>query len=775
MRRGAGKQALVRARRWLIPGAVLLLGAGPAPARCAEGELVVMVEERSLSAWSHLQELARGFEKRHRVRVKLVDLGGAAGSKDKVKFMLAGGMPLDLVRVDVTEIAAFEAEGALLDIEDFTLADPNWDEQAFFPGPLTALRSAEGRLLGLPSTFTPYVMYVNLDLLRELDAPRPTADWDWEDFLALARAGTLDRDGDGRSDQFGISLTQWLQAVVPWIWQSGGELLSEDRSSSRLSEPACVEAFEFLRRLLHVERVASFDATLSAQLSQGLFQAGRALLYGPVGYWETYRFRNVEAFEWDVLPLPRGPRGKEGGRAATAVAMTAYVVPRTARDPELAYQFMREVTGPSYQRLLAEIGNGVPGRIAAAESASFLAPDRPPASEGVFLDVMEQARFLPPLANWRKIESLLQAELEGLLLSGELGAEEAAERMAKKTDAYLAREARRAARPAVWRGAMQLSLSLSMLAALALFLTRRRRQPAPALAGEERAGLWMILPWAVGFLAFALGPAVASALLSVCEWSPLRPIDDLRWLGTENYRRLAGDPTFRTSLGVTLLYTALVVPVGMAAALGLALLLRTPSRLVGLVRTVVYLPAVISPVIVAIVFRYLYDAEDGPIEGGLAALGIDGPAWLRDPDWVLPAFVGTSLWSVGAQMLVFLAALQSLDPDLEDAARIDGAGAWRRFWHVVLPSLSPVLLFNAVTGTIASFQVFAQPYLMTQGGPGDASRFLVLYLYESGFRHLDMGYASALAWVMFVVLVLLCALLLRLARARVHYAGRRAG
>jgi multiple sugar transport system permease protein len=177
-------------------------------------------------------------------------------------------------------------------------------------------------------------------------------------------------------------------------------------------------------------------------------------------------------------------------------------------------------------------------------------------------------------------------------------------------------------------------------------------------------------------------------------------------------------------------------------------------------------------VIVAALWRQVYEADEGLLNRALAWVAIDGPAWLRSQTWVLPAFVLMSLWSVGAQMLVFLAAMKALDPTLDEAARIDGAGRWRRFWHVLLPQLTPVVLFNLVTGSVAAFQVFAQPYLMTQGGPGDASRFLVLYLYETAFRHLDMGYASALAWALLLVLGLLCLLLMRSSRLWVHYAAR---
>jgi multiple sugar transport system substrate-binding protein len=368
-----------------------------------ERVLTVLAEEGHLTAWQELEALARAFEAEHPgLTVRCLPLGGAAGAQDKAKFLIAGGVPLDLLRIDVTELAAYAAEGALLDLAPYLAAHPTFDADAYFPQVMEALRGPHGELYGLPSTFTPYVMYVNLDRLAELGLARPEPGWTWADFLALARRATADTDGDGRTDRFGVSLTQWLQAVIPWIWQAGGELVDARGERARMHEPEFVDAMRFLHALLHRERVASFDASFANQLTQGLFQAGHALFYGPVGYWETYRFRAIDAFRWDVVPLPRGKH------AATSVAMTVYVVPRTAREPELAAEFLLRMAGPEYQRMLARIGNGVPGLVEAAHSADFLKPEVAPESEHVFLDVLADARVQPVLASgasWRSIEA----------------------------------------------------------------------------------------------------------------------------------------------------------------------------------------------------------------------------------------------------------------------------------------------------------------------------------------------------------------------------------
>lgn len=730
-----------------------------------QGELVVMVEDAALRSWVTLEALAAEFEARHGVDVRLVDLGGAAGTKDRLKFLLAGDVPLDLARIDVTELAAYVADGALVDLAPHFEADAAWRADEWFAGPLAACTDPRGHLVGLPSTFTPYVMYVNRALLARDGIAGPAPGWTWEDLARIARAATRDLDGDGRvgaRDQWGISITQWLQALAPWVWQAGGDFLTPGGDTATFDSVGLVEALTFLHRLLHVERVASNDATFAAQMEQGLFQAGRAALYGPVGYWETYRFAALP-FDWDVVPLPRH-------RAeATAVAMSVYVVPRTSRDPALAYAFLREVLGgEAYQRRMAEIGNGVPGLVSAARSPAFLDPARAPASERVFLDVLDHARFLPPSANWGKLESVVQAELEGVLLSGTLDPRAAAAAMDAKADAHLARVRARAEAPRLSRAVLPGAALLALLG-FAL-LTRIRGRGAFGPRSEARAARWMLLPWAIGFVGFLLGPMAVSLALSFAEWSPLRPLGDARAAGLDNWRRLADDPTFHTSLRATTWYVLLAVPAQLCVALGLALLLRRAGRGAGVARTLCYVPTILSPVIVAAVWRSLLRDGDGPIERVLARFGIDGPGWLTDPSWVVPAFVVLAVWTCGAQMLVFLAALQTVDPTLEDAARVDGAGAVARTWHVVLPALAPVIVFNLLTGVIAAAQVFAQPYVMTGGGPGDSSRFLVLYLYEAGFRHLEFGYASVLAWTLALLLAAVAAALLLAARRLVPHA-----
>ncbi|MFH0944205.1 MAG: extracellular solute-binding protein [Planctomycetota bacterium] len=745
----------------LVLLAWLLLAAPATP----QTVLRVLTHEHWFKGFPFLEETARQFEREHPgVRVEVLSTASASGAGDKVMMSLAGGLPLDVTWIDISEFPAFLENGTLLDLQPFFDADPTWDPLEYFPEILEAMRDGDGHLYGLASTFTPYVMYVNHTLLESAGIAPPKEGWTWADLERICRQVTADLDGDGRTDRYGISITQWLQALAPWIWQNGGRFLDEEGKCGLDEEPA-IEAIEFLVRLLHEEKVASNDATFEAQLETGLFQQGKVAFYGPTGYWETYRFQAIKEFEWDVLPLPVGKQ------AATTVAMRFYVVPRHTEHPQLAYEFVRALAGPIMQRGLASIGNGVPGLISAAHSEAFLKPDVLPESEQVFLDVMHGARFLPISRNWLEVEKQIKAVLEETLLLGRIGAREACERAAALANETFARDADVRSRPHVgtapFRWLLLLPAALGCLAALLLILRRRSRLKNR----EERAAWCFLMPWILGVLFLTAGPALISALLSLSEWSPLQDLGDSRWMGLDQYSRLASDATFRDSLRVTLYYALLAVPAQLLLSLGLALLLKGSFRGVGLFRTLFYLPTIISPIVLGAMWRWLLATEGGPVNGALAAVGMHGPDWLRDPAFVVPSFVLMSLWTVGAQMLVFLAGLQGIDPALHEAARLDGAGRFRRLWHVTLPGLAPLILFNLVVGLIQAFQLFAQPFVMTRGGPGNESRFLALYIYQQGFQFFRMGYASTLAWVLFAVVLALTLGVLRVSRGRVHYAG----
>ncbi len=285
---------------------------------------------------------------------------------------------------------------------------------------------------------------------------------------------------------------------------------------------------------------------------------------------------------------------------------------------------------------------------------------------------------------------------------------------------------------------------------------------------ETIAGYLFILPWIVGFLALQLGPVLASAALSLTSW---RGFGALRWRGMGNYvELLTADPLFLTSLRVTLVYVLITVPLLIALALAVALLLNSPRlRAVSVYRLIFYLPSVVAGVASALTWQWLFDTTYGAVNGLLGLVGIPPVPWLTDPGWALWTFVAIAQYGIGGNMIIFLAGLKGVPESLHEAAIIDGAGGWQRFWHVTIPMLTPTIFFTLVLTTIGSFQVFTTAYVVTQGGPLNATLFYVLLLYQRAFTDAQMGLASAMAWLLFLVVLLLTLVQFLLARRWVYY------
>jgi len=292
-----------------------------------------------------------------------------------------------------------------------------------------------------------------------------------------------------------------------------------------------------------------------------------------------------------------------------------------------------------------------------------------------------------------------------------------------------------------------------------------------------RTGLLFISPWLVGFLAFNLYPAIASLYYSFTNFKILQ---EPRWVGPDNYTALINDPLFWKSLGNTLYLTIIGVPLAVVVALGIALLLnRKGIRGIGIFRTIFYLPVVIPGVAAAILWIFLLSPINGLVNQSLRVAGIAGPGWFYDPAWAKNGIILMTIWAAGDVVIIYLGALQGVSRALYEAAEVDGAGAWVKLRHVTIPMISPAILFNLVTGAIAAFQSFTQAFVISAGvgrgndgsigGVQNSLLFYGLNLYNNGFRYFQMGYASALAWILLIIILIATLVLLRASRNRVYY------
>lgn len=306
------------------------------------------------------------------------------------------------------------------------------------------------------------------------------------------------------------------------------------------------------------------------------------------------------------------------------------------------------------------------------------------------------------------------------------------------------------------------------------------RPPEPAVTGipakprpsrmrrKEARFFWLFIsPWIFGFVVFLLGPMLASVYLSFTDWDSFT---DPNWVGFGNYVKLITEDTvFHKALWNTLYFAFFSVPLGMGIALWLAALLNKKMKARKIFRTLVYLPHLVPIVAVALIFQMILAPDAGPLNRVLAMFGVDGPAWLFDSEWVKPAIILLSLWQAGGATVLLLAGMKGIPQEFYEAAEIDGASSLRQFWSITFPQLTPIIFFNLIMGIIGAFQVFAQVYILTQGGPDNASQMLVPLLFTEAFRNYHMGYASAISWLLFLMVMALTILAFSTSRKWVFY------
>ncbi|MET9245792.1 sugar ABC transporter permease [Nonomuraea sp. NPDC003709] len=276
------------------------------------------------------------------------------------------------------------------------------------------------------------------------------------------------------------------------------------------------------------------------------------------------------------------------------------------------------------------------------------------------------------------------------------------------------------------------------------------RRGRPARPPQDRAGYLFLLPWFIGML-FTVIPFFASLYLAFTDYNLLNAP---KWIGLDNFAEMLRDPVLHQSLKVTFVYTFVSVPLSLAAALGVAMLLNRGIRGLSVYRAVFYLPSLLGgSVAIVLLWRYIFGL-DGIVNAFLSWFGIDGPGWTTDPDYALTTLIVLHIWTFGSPMVIFLAGLRQIPGMYYEAAAIDGASRWRQFRSITLPLLSPIIFFNLIQSLISSFQTFTQGFVMSggTGGPANSTLFYNLYLYQQGFSQFNMGYASAMAWMLLVII-----------------------
>ena len=716
------------------------------------------------------------FEAAHpSLRVTRLNPGDAGSFYTKLQTMMAAGDPPDVFYVGAERLASFAKAGLLQPLDAYldaegTAEDFSIDE--FYPATVEAFRFdggriGTGRLWGVPKDFTTVGFYYNQDLLDRAGVPTPASDWTWDDFITAARAvGQL-------PGCTGAEFVSWASMIRAVLWTEGVTLIDDDWTI-RLEDPDVIAILDRLRSWRHDESDTLTSGRSETANPASRFLTGTLGFAGPFGRWVVPTYRTIRDFDWDFAPLPRGRV------AANMLATVAWSISAESDHPDEAWQLVSWLTGRTTQAKQAALGLAIPTNARVAESPSFVDPTVAPRRDRDFLAAAKVARVVPWPAN-PKLEAVLAKRLDQALRVGDLPVADALQQASDAWTLERTGPLARASGPAMpWGGlALLIVLVLGTLGLLAGWSLRRKPLDRAARR-EEREGWLTMSPWLIGFVLFMAFPIVVSLLLSLTDWKGISGLDQANFVGVANYAQLvSADEVFWTSLAVTAVYAVLAVPLGQAVALLLALLISIKWRGVALFRAAFYLPSILAGVGLAVLFRWVFNAENGLMNAFLDPIlnlvGGSAPDWfVRDAErYGVIAFALMSLWLVGGSMIIYLAGLQGVPRSLHEAAEIDRAGPVRRFFCITLPMISPVILFNVIMSLIGSFQVFTQAFVMTGGGPGDATRFYVLYLYNQAFDFYEMGYASAMAWILLVIILALTALTLRGSSRLVYYEGLR--
>jgi multiple sugar transport system permease protein len=710
----------------------------------------------------------------------------------KEETMIAGGDAPDIINFGMDKVHYYVTAGVLRDLRPFMTEDETRDLADFFPVTREPFRQGD-RIFGLPWGYVPFILFYNKNLFDKHRIPYPTDNWTWADYERAAKAMTVDEDHDGLNDQFGASFAQWQDGYYCWIYQNGGQVLSgagvPARDVATLDDPKVVQAVDFLQKLTRVDRVMPTEANKSKSAGMGLFEAGKLAMNGPTGSFYIPTYRGYEKVDWDIASVPAGPSGK-----GTIVAPTAFGVASQSRHPREAWELVKFLSSVEGQQILANSGLFVPCRRSVAFSDSFLKAPGAPANKYALVAMMDDRNgkkpwgIVPPWSGdrWGDVnDEALNAKLTPFLFGIEKPGQTPAAVCAdinRRANQILA-EDRASYRGVpmdwnkVWTAAAVVAALLLAVWLRAVLLagrgSRRRR-------AEQLWGYLAISPWLFGFLAFTVGPIVFSIILSFTRWSYLAPASSARFVGVDHYATLLSgqDELFGKSLRATFIYVAMSLPLGLAASLGVALLMNSKVKGISLFRTLYYLPAVMPAVASAVLFRWMF-THQGILN---YLLGFGGrvpwqqmPDWLNDPRWAVPSIVFMGLWGVGGGMMIYLAGLQNIPTQLYEAAQLDGAGLIGQFRAVTLPLLSPTIFFNLVMGVIGAFQVFTSAFVLFGGsaGPEDSALFYSYYLYRKAFEQFQIGYGSALAWILFVIILLFTLLVFRSSSFWVYYEGQK--
>lgn len=759
----------------------------------------------------------REFNRRNPNIQVIIGTPGGRGGMDPQKLMTAivGGSPPDVVLQDRFAVGGWASRDAFLPLDSLIHHPATNPPDSLHINPANFFSACwnealyKGKVYAIPFDTDARILYYNRKLFRQkgLDPDRPPQ-W-WDELWPFAKKLCF-FDAAGDYETMGFIPLFGNSGLYMYAWQNGGKFLSADGRTCSLNEPRIVAALDFIVSLYDSlggrEKVvsrfeASWKGSSGLTLADPFLNDKVAMKIDGSWYLQTIA-RYKPDFELGVAPAPV-PRGKEH---ITWSGGFSFVIPVGCRYVEEAWQFIRWMVSPAGAVFEYEHQKAYNESVGYPYSIPYIHANRPcndtlrqvfqtdkPALQRGYelcMEMMPHSRFRPVTPAGQILwDNVTRAE--DLSTYHEYSTQEALDRGTAKVQEELDYLLKEPTAP-LWNFQTTFLLLLfAFLALLAWGLARllRYRNQSRMQWQEIKAGYFFAAPWFAGFLLLMLGPMITSFLFSFSEYDVLHPA---RFVGLENFINLVGfhpsangsgifgyqpnDPLFWKSLGNTFYLVLIGLPLNLVVGLSIALLLNKDIRGIPAYRTLYYLPAIVPVVATAILWNFFLNPKSGLINYLLGLVGIYGPNWTGDAAWTKMCVIFMLLWGAGGSMIIWLAGLKNIPQSLYEASEIDGANSWQQFWRITIPVLTPTIFFNLIMGTIAYFQIFTQAYVLignstTTAGPKDSLLFYVLYLFNSAFQFFKMGYASAMAWILFVIILLLTLFNFKLAHRWVHYEG----
>ncbi len=730
----------------------------------------------------------------------------------KLLCSYVGGDPPDVVYRESRFLGNLAARGVLHPLDDLLARDGN-DEEAvrredYYPGCWDEM-VYDGKVYALPGFTSPNVFAYNRHAFREagLDPDRPPRTWE---ELREYSARLTKYDDAGNLERVGFMPNfRGMDPFSYYVRQLGSNIIDPTGHYAQFDTPEARQALGYMKSMLDAQggrtAVQAFHMATTQAENVDAFQLGKIAMAMDDDFilYRTARYGNPAILD---LAFATPPMPTDTSELVMYQRGTIWAIPSNSDNVEGAWQFIkffqtwdayvafRGAIAAQDMRVKGMMYGGLHSRRPLNESlAQFLPPQPELRAEALKVPgMMEAVWSLPPSG----VSSFLfdrEQETYDNATYETMDVERALQVGQEKTQAELDRYYGPPPGPLVNWFAVSAVATLLMGAGLGVIWWYARREKGGAGLGSREfwTGLAFLSPWIIGFLVFTAGPIVFSIIISFTEFEIINPA---RWVGLENYRFLiTQDPTFWKSLWNTV-FMALGIPVGMAVGLGIAMLLNSDVKGLSIYRTIYYLPAIVPIVASSILWVYILHPKLGVLKlfldgsgltflivnlielwnVGWTALGFSAVdtqfwLWLQSESWSKPGIILMGLWGAGASMIIWLAGLKGIPKHLYEAAEIDGAGAWRQFTNVTLPMITPYIFFNLVTGVIGTFQIFTQSFVMTLGGPAQSTLFYVYYLFNNAFSYFKMGYASAMAWILFLMIFVLTMFQLWGAKRWVHY------